>query len=387
MKKSAIVKLVLDLAMTAIFLSLMKIAFLGITLHELLGIGLFVLFAVHKVVNFRWIQGVCKGIKAGTATAKAKSMLVIDGVLLPVVTFMVGSGLAISQVVLPNMGVQDVATWAAYHRISSYVTLGLMSIHIGLHWQSIMQMSKKLLGMTEQAPLRTCLARLTLAAMAVWGIRACCKPELYQCLIVPTGTVQTGTATDKVSEEKNAQAVNVSLLSAAALVVDTPSLEEYLGGLFCSGCGKRCPLTALQCGRGNQYKSQAVAEYNSTYGQSEGTQPDTAEPDETQPFQQPESGRKKRPDQQPSQSIPEQAAPQDPAVNTGTGAAVTPLDYMGIMALFIGGTHYTVTFPKQRKEKQETHSAPLAQQTITHTVQLLPSSAKDTEDVGSGTDL
>jgi hypothetical protein len=50
------------------------------------------------------------------------------------------------------------------------------------------------------------------------------------------------------------------LLPVAAVAQDSlPSLEEYLSKLLCSGCGRRCPLTARKCSRGQAYLQKANA--------------------------------------------------------------------------------------------------------------------------------
>ena len=48
---------------------------------------------------------------------------------------------------------------------------------------------------------------------------------------------------------------------------ETVSLDDYLGSLFCSGCGKHCSLLSPRCGRGQDQASQAAAEYYETYGE------------------------------------------------------------------------------------------------------------------------
>lgn len=50
---------------------------------------------------------------------------------------------------------------------------------------------------------------------------------------------------------------------------ETVSLEDYLGSLFCSGCGRHCSLLSPRCGKGENQASQAAEEYYETYsGQS-----------------------------------------------------------------------------------------------------------------------
>lgn len=43
------------------------------------------------------------------------------------------------------------------------------------------------------------------------------------------------------------------------------SLDDYLKGLFCNGCGRHCSLLSPQCGKGERKAEQATAEYYNTY--------------------------------------------------------------------------------------------------------------------------
>ena len=54
----------------------------------------------------------------------------------------------------------------------------------------------------------------------------------------------------------------ITLVSVASAAPETlPTLEEYLGKLVCSGCDRRCPLTALKCKRGQANLKRATSAY------------------------------------------------------------------------------------------------------------------------------
>lgn len=53
MKPKQILKIITDIAMTAILLLLMAYSLVGEAVHEWLGIGMFVLFILHHVLNVR----------------------------------------------------------------------------------------------------------------------------------------------------------------------------------------------------------------------------------------------------------------------------------------------------------------------------------------------
>lgn len=61
MKPKVIVKLIIDIAMTVIFLILMAYRAIGNnTVHELFGVSLFVLFILHHILNLKYCRTIEK---------------------------------------------------------------------------------------------------------------------------------------------------------------------------------------------------------------------------------------------------------------------------------------------------------------------------------------
>lgn len=46
---------------------------------------------------------------------------------------------------------------------------------------------------------------------------------------------------------------------------DIPTLEEYLQGLRCTGCGRQCSLISPNCKKGRMQAERAAEEYASMY--------------------------------------------------------------------------------------------------------------------------
>ncbi len=61
MRSKQIVKIAVDIAMTAVLLLLMTYELIGQVSHELLGIIMFVLFILHHILNSRWIKNLIRG--------------------------------------------------------------------------------------------------------------------------------------------------------------------------------------------------------------------------------------------------------------------------------------------------------------------------------------
>ena len=61
MKQITILKIVVDIGMTVMLLLLMTYELIGEAAHEWLGIGMFVLFVIHHILNRKWSRSVFKG--------------------------------------------------------------------------------------------------------------------------------------------------------------------------------------------------------------------------------------------------------------------------------------------------------------------------------------
>ena len=60
MKRNTILRIIADIGMTVMLLLLMAYELIGREAHEWLGIGMFVLFIIHHVLNYKWSRCVFK---------------------------------------------------------------------------------------------------------------------------------------------------------------------------------------------------------------------------------------------------------------------------------------------------------------------------------------
>lgn len=61
MKPKAVVKLVVDVALTVLLLLLMAFELVGRAAHEWIGVGMFFLFVLHHILNGRWSKNIFRG--------------------------------------------------------------------------------------------------------------------------------------------------------------------------------------------------------------------------------------------------------------------------------------------------------------------------------------
>ena len=130
-------------------------------------------------------------------------------------------------------------------------------------------------------------------------------------------------------------ASKTELLPVAAVTQDSlTSVEEYLSKLVCSGCGRRCPLTALKCSRGQAYLQKATNDYKNMTAKNSMTNNDRV----------PEKPK----------SIP--TAAENPPItqistrgDKKTGVVEATVEYLPLAGLVVGGVYF---FVESRQKKQ-----------------------------------
>ena len=137
---SAKIRMPLDIAMTIATLVLMGgnglfySAFDGAVdsglVHEVLGVVLFVLWAVHVVLNRAWVKAVLKGKYNALRIVRT----IINAGVIVCVLFLMVSGVMLSTHVFAWLGIESGASFARNaHMLASHWYLVFVSLHIGLH--------------------------------------------------------------------------------------------------------------------------------------------------------------------------------------------------------------------------------------------------------------
>lgn len=181
MKMKAIVKLIIDVLMTALLLALMGYQFWGEAAHEWIGAGMFFLFIAHHILNLNWH----KNIFIGKYTAMRSATLCVDILVLIVMLVQMYSGIVISRYVfdfLPIRGGMSAAR--RLHILGAYWGFILMSMHLGLHWNMIIGMLRK--GFQKKQKLKICHVVPTVIgiSIAVYGVFAFVKREFFTYLFL-----------------------------------------------------------------------------------------------------------------------------------------------------------------------------------------------------------
>ena len=141
MKHKTILRTVVDIGMIVMLLFLMTYELIGEAAHEWLGIGMFVLFIIHHILNRKWSRCVFKG--KYTLFRIWQTVLVI-GILLTMAGSMY-SGVILSKYVILFLSIKGGSAFAReIHMVSAYCGFVLMSLHLGIHWGMMMGMARRI---------------------------------------------------------------------------------------------------------------------------------------------------------------------------------------------------------------------------------------------------
>jgi hypothetical protein len=119
--------------------------FTGIAIHEWLGIGLGLALLLHLALHWDWvIRETRRLLRPG---GPDKLIWAVNLALLVAMTLCVASGIVISRVALPEVGINSLGGpfWERLHVLSAEVTLGLVPVHVALRWRWIVRVGRRLL--------------------------------------------------------------------------------------------------------------------------------------------------------------------------------------------------------------------------------------------------
>lgn len=179
MKPKIIAKLCVDIGMTIALLLLMPYELVGQAAHEWIGIGIFLLFILHHILNGKWHRNALRG--KYTPLRIWQTALVIL-----VLSAMIGSmisGIILSRHALSFLPISGGRSFARrLHMLASYWGFVLMALHLGLHWSMMMGMAKK--AVKKSSAVRTWILRILALAIAGYGAFAFVKREIGSYMLL-----------------------------------------------------------------------------------------------------------------------------------------------------------------------------------------------------------
>ena len=198
MTKTQRLRMTIDIAMTILSIILMggNYLFPADIVHEILGIGLFVLWVVHIVLNRRWYASLAQASKLITSTnandrrsygaifkGKYKPYRIMQtvincGILICTIFLMV-SGIILSNHVFTFLGIESGLGFARIaHLLASHWYYLFMSLHIGLHVGMIVN------KIISQGRKRKIILYTILTLISAYGLYAFIARGVWKYLIL-----------------------------------------------------------------------------------------------------------------------------------------------------------------------------------------------------------
>ena len=180
MKKN--IRILVDCGMVMLLPLLMAYSLVGETAHEYLGIGMFLLFVIHHILNIAWWKHIFRGKYTllrvlGTVINLALAIIMLA---LPI------SGMILSRHVFLFLHFGGASTARTVHLLASYWGLVLMSFHAGMHGNVMIGMLRKAANMQQPSKIRTWSLRVIAVLLVVCGGHAFVKNKISSYLFLRT---------------------------------------------------------------------------------------------------------------------------------------------------------------------------------------------------------
>ena len=172
MTKPRRLRMSIDITMTVLSIILMGGNFLfpAEIVHEILGLALFLLWAVHISLNRRWYGAIFKG---KYNPYRVMQTVINCGILICTIFLMI-SGIILSNQLFTFLNIQSGLGFARIaHLLSSHWYYLFMSLHIGLH-----------MGRLFQNIVAKILPRILLALTCLYGLYAFIARGVWKYLIL-----------------------------------------------------------------------------------------------------------------------------------------------------------------------------------------------------------
>ncbi len=172
MTKTQRLRMTIDITMTILSIILMggNYLFPADLVHEILGVGLFVLWGVHIALNRRWYVAIFRG----KYNPYRVMQTIINCCILICTIFLMISGIILSNYIFTFLNIQGGLGFARIaHLLASHWYYLFMSLHIGLH-----------VGRLFQNVTAKIIPRIILALVCAYGIYAFIARGVWKYLIL-----------------------------------------------------------------------------------------------------------------------------------------------------------------------------------------------------------
>ncbi len=137
----------LDLTLLISVCALEAVTFTGLSLHEWLGVATAVLILFHLLMSWTWISASSRRLVVPRA-GRTQVNYALNFCLFASVVAAIFSGLALSEVVLPVVGIRSAAgniQWRYVHNRTADFVLIFAGLHLAINWDWSVAAARKCL--------------------------------------------------------------------------------------------------------------------------------------------------------------------------------------------------------------------------------------------------
>lgn len=258
MKKKIIVKILVDALMAFTMISLMFGYGTTPLFHEVAGIMIGVFFLIHIALNYRETKAQLKSLFTGKLKGSRQANGILDVLLIIMMPLDVISGLIISRVLLVTT---YNATFVSVHNVVSWFVLAIIVGHLYLHIPYLKGIMKAIKRQSRRPAINfsALFGAILLIGGMVYGSFAYILQVENTASQIDDGDNDTTTTSNEDDDDVDDNGTDATVIT----------LDDYLGGLTCTGCHRHCSLLAPQCGVGVNQAEAATVEYDNLYGDGE----------------------------------------------------------------------------------------------------------------------
>lgn len=175
MNKKNIIKITLDIAMAILFVTFFNKNLISFKFHIRSGciFGIFIL--IHIFFNRKWIVNISKRLFDKKLKLRVRISYIVSLLSLVSVILIIASGILMMNA--PNY--DRVMFWKMLHFGSSYLSIGLIGIHIGLYWNFVMNIFKRVFKIKNNNKVNRILAKICVVLVLVFGIYTTYQQEYF----------------------------------------------------------------------------------------------------------------------------------------------------------------------------------------------------------------
>lgn len=158
-------RILLDVAMTLLMVTVLACRITGILFHEWAGVVLFILFLIHHILNRRWFTQLLRGAYSIQRTLNT----CVDLFLIVLMSVMFVTGMMQSSAVLSFLHLPGGMILRQIHATAAYWGFVFIALHLGLHWNGIWNATLKKHRNNWRVTLLLRVAAFLIVLSGIWA--------------------------------------------------------------------------------------------------------------------------------------------------------------------------------------------------------------------------